>query len=83
VEKNGRAGQATDDNIIQRMRFVCWITKATDIHSEYVILVAFPRRQWLGERASVLRYTYIVCLVCECLWSGLVPVMNMTRNRRQ
>jgi hypothetical protein len=30
--KNGRARQATDDNIIRRMRFACWITKATDAH---------------------------------------------------
>ena len=30
VEKYGRAGQATDDNIIRRMRFACWITKATN-----------------------------------------------------
>jgi hypothetical protein len=43
VEKYGTARQATDDNIIQRMRFACWITKATDTHSEYVILIAFPR----------------------------------------
>jgi len=34
---------------------------ATDTHSEYVIRVAFPHQQWLRERASVLRYTYIVC----------------------
>jgi hypothetical protein len=25
--------------------------------------LAFPRQEWLRERASVLRYTYIVCLV--------------------
>ena len=31
MEKYGRAGQATDDNIIRRMRFACCITKATDI----------------------------------------------------
>jgi hypothetical protein len=59
VEKYGRARQATDDNITRRMRFACWITKATNTHSEYVILIAFPRQQWLRERASVLRYTYI------------------------
>ena len=35
----GTARQATDENIIKRMRFVCWITKATDTHSEYVILL--------------------------------------------
>jgi len=25
----------------------CWISKATNTHSEYVILVAFPLQQWL------------------------------------
>jgi hypothetical protein len=30
VEKYGTAGQATDDNIIRRMRFACWIAEATD-----------------------------------------------------
>jgi hypothetical protein len=54
VEKYGRARQDTDDNIIRRMRFVCWITKATDTHWEYVILIAYQRQQWLRERASVL-----------------------------
>jgi hypothetical protein len=34
---------------IQRKRFACWITKATDTHSEYVILVAFPRQQWFAK----------------------------------
>jgi len=24
---------------------------------------AFPRQQWLRERTSMLRYTYIACLV--------------------
>ena len=63
MEKHGPARQATDDNIIRRVRFACWITKATDIHSEYVILIAFTRQQWLRERASVLRYTYIAFLI--------------------
>ena len=48
---------------IRRMRFAYWITKAKDTHSEYVILIAFPRQLWLRERASVLRYTYIISLV--------------------
>ena len=43
VEKCGAAGQATDDNKIRRMRFACWITKATDTNSKYVILIAFPK----------------------------------------
>ena len=48
---------------IWRMRITCWISKATDTHSEYVILIAFPLQQWLHERASMLRYTYSACLV--------------------
>jgi len=66
VGKYGRIGQTTDDNIIWRMRIACWITKATNTHSEYVILIAFPVQQWLHERTSVLCYTYIVCLVSYC-----------------
>jgi len=30
-----------------RMRIACWMNKATDTHSEYVLLIAFPQRQWL------------------------------------
>jgi hypothetical protein len=33
--------QAAYDNVIRRMRFACWLTKATDTHSECVILIAF------------------------------------------
>jgi hypothetical protein len=36
-----RARQAADDNIIRLTHFACWITKATDTHSEYVILIDF------------------------------------------
>ena len=63
VGKYGRAGQATDDNIIRRMRIAGWISKATKTPSEYIILIDFPLQQWLLERASVLRCTYIACLV--------------------
>jgi hypothetical protein len=63
VEKYGRAGQAVDDNIIRRMRFACWINKATDTHLEYVILITFPRQKKFRERASVVRYTFIACPV--------------------
>jgi len=41
-----------------RMRAACWIPKATDTHSEHVIIAAFPLQHWLRERASMLRYTY-------------------------
>ena len=41
VEKYGRTRQVTDDNMIRRMRFACWIIKATDTYSECVIIIAF------------------------------------------
>jgi hypothetical protein len=49
--------------VIQRMRIASWIPNATNVHSEYVILIAFPLQEWLSERGSMLRYTYITCLV--------------------
>jgi len=54
-------GQAADDSIIWRMRIACWIPKATDTHSEYVILMVFPPQKYLREGASMQRYTYIAC----------------------
>jgi len=52
--KHGRTRQATDNNIIRLMHLAYWLTKATDLHSEYVIF--FRRQQWLRERPPVLRY---------------------------
>jgi hypothetical protein len=43
-------------NIIGRMRIVCWMLKATNTNSECVLLIAFPPRHWLHERASVLTF---------------------------
>ena len=50
MEKCGSVGQAADENIIRRMRFACWISKATGTRSEYVIFIAFRRQQWFRER---------------------------------
>jgi hypothetical protein len=50
VEKCGGTREATDENIMQRMRFACRMTEAANAYSEYVVLNAFPRRQWLRER---------------------------------
>ena len=43
MEVLGGAGQATHDNIIRRMRFACWITTSTYVHSDYVTLIALPQ----------------------------------------
>ena len=65
VEKCGRAGQAADGNIIRRTRFACWIHKATNTHSEYVIIIVFPLLPWLT--LTPLGVTlYLNCLSCFC-----------------
>jgi len=50
---------------IMRMRIACRVPKATDKHSEYVTIFAFPLQLWLHERASLLRYTFIAYLVIK------------------
>jgi hypothetical protein len=54
-------------NIIRRMRFSCWITKAIDTHLGYVILTTFLRQQWLRERGSMLRYTCAAFLISHLM----------------
>ena len=58
-------GQATDDNIVRRMRIACGILKATNTHPEHVILTAFGRQQRLRESVPQIflsedgnRYSY-------------------------
>ena len=53
VEKYGRARQVTDEYTILRMRFAFWLTKATDIYSQYVILLPFGAID-IHERVSML-----------------------------
>jgi hypothetical protein len=43
---------------IWHMGFSCWIPKATNTYSEYVIFIAIPLQQLLHERAEMLRFTY-------------------------
>jgi len=50
---------------IRRMRIACWMPKATNTHTGCVVLFAFPLQQWMHERASMLCYTYIACLVTK------------------
>ena len=65
MDKYCRAGQARDDNIIMRMCFACWVTKATyATNPEYVIFMLFRGNNVF---TSVLSYTYIACFVVVCL----------------
>ena len=48
---------------IWHMRIACWLPKATSTYSEFVMFTDSRLKQWLHERASMLRFTYIACLV--------------------
>ena len=65
VEKYSRTRQVTGVNVTRRMRFKCWITTATDTHSEYVIVKILPLHQWLRARASILQLYYFLVPVCN------------------
>ena len=80
MEKYGTARQATDDNIIRRMRFACPITKATDTHLEYVILIAFAQQQWLRECSSLLRL-YVQCMSCYLIIPFSVHSCQISASR--
>ena len=64
ARKCGTARKATDDNIIRRMRIGCWVTKATNTHSEFVMLTAFFTTTMVTRRASIFRLyvQYIACV---------------------
>jgi hypothetical protein len=51
------------------MRFACWINKAKNKRSEYIILTAFPLQQWLHQSASMLRYTHKAPLLFNYNWN--------------
>jgi len=67
VGKSGRAGQATGGSVRRRRgdAIGLWITKARiRTHSEHLRLMSGN-----GERASMLRYTYAVCLSVAVLFN--------------
>jgi hypothetical protein len=77
VEVYGAARQATDFNVTDahcmpthtrpstrtHARTHGWRTPTRKNIQKYVILIAFPLQQWFRERATMLRFTYVACLV--------------------
>jgi hypothetical protein len=79
VEKCGRAGQATDDN----MAHAHWkLDKTTHTHThKYLILTAFVLQQWSKERASMLRYTHTACLLVSFVRDDTCNYVCTPRSR--
>jgi len=48
---------------IWRMHIACWVPKATNTPTQYVIHITFPPQQQLHDLASTLHYMYIAWLV--------------------
>jgi len=66
------------------MHGACWITKATNIHSEYEILVTLPQQKWLQGGASILRkrkflvfFEISVRYEVECDWDIALAVSTL------
>ena len=57
----------------------CWLPKATNTHSEHVIIISFPLQQWLHERASLLRYMYIASVGISIMQSSVWCRINYLR----
>jgi len=61
---------------IWRMRIACWMPKTTNMHSEYIIIIASPLIQWFHECECYA----IACLV-YCLYHGVFPsVIRITSS---
>jgi len=69
---------------IWRISIECLTITATDTHSEYIIIIAFPRQQLLHEPASIL-HLYVLCLSCfvnnETLKGEFTPVTQIPTTR--
>jgi len=85
-DKYGRVGEATDDNIIQRMRVTCWITKAADTHAEYVMFLFHGNkgtRTHFVHRLScyllLASQDYFHAFISYCYtWRSMFPLMVVT-----
>jgi hypothetical protein len=71
VKKYGRADQATDGNMIRRTRITFWVSKATNAHSKYEILLAFPQETGCAKSSQ-----YYIVHTLLVLFSSLA--MNVT-----
>jgi hypothetical protein len=63
LEKYDRDRQATDDSLIRHRPITSPMNKDTNTHSDYAVLLTFPRKHWLSECASLLSL-YVCCPSC-------------------
>jgi hypothetical protein len=69
VEMYGRARQATDDSIICCRHLACWVTKATDTHTQEYVILLFHSNKGYGNAPQC----YVLCTLTFLLiqkWRG-------------
>lgn len=73
METCGRVKEAKCDSMVQCMRVVCWISKATDMHSEYLSIFCFSIATVVtGTHSSVLLYIYCLSFSFCIMFFGIV-----------
>ena len=61
--------QGKPQKTIWRMSVECWLPKATNTYTEYLILIVFLLLQWLKNAPlSYVTRMYIACLVLTCIY---------------
>jgi hypothetical protein len=79
VVKYGTAGQATDDNIIRRMRFECRVTKATDTHTIRISANScFSTGKVIARTRFIVTLHYIVSVVTFFIRRGCNSVRDLS-----
>jgi hypothetical protein len=68
----GADREATDENKIRGLRFAWWITKATNTHFEYLLIIVFPRQESYTKAphcyiVRALPLLFIICIVLPLL----------------
>jgi len=69
VGKYVTARKATVNNKIRHMRISCWIAKATDTHSEYVIIIISPECFSTTNAVAIKSINVTLCLHCLSFYS--------------
>ena len=60
------------------MCIACFILKATDTHTQYVILIALPLQQWLYDTPQCYGISTFACLVTYILWTMLTNATTIS-----
>jgi hypothetical protein len=81
VEKYSREGDARDDYIIRHKRLACWITKATDTHSDYVIFISLPHCYAKASRCYIIRVLPVMCKFSTALFTLCLLYIGFHNNK--